>query len=179
MLFYRYLQLIAWLLLGSLLASAVFAQSVIFSPDQWPKRWERVMQHQPMNGYIKNNIGKQNKIWRARDNRVDYHQNRSRQSWGQQPKVERNNRSRVPEYAYRSYNRNNWYTSASQYYQPYKAPVIVSSYPLLPSPLTFGSGFNSSLVYPNLNYSSLALPGFAYPDSAYTGLVIPGIIYPW
>jgi len=44
---------------NTLLVSSVFlllshaqAQSIIFSSDQWPKRWERAMQNRAMNGYV-------------------------------------------------------------------------------------------------------------------------------
>jgi len=169
-----------------MLLASVSAQSVIFSPDQWPKRWERAMHHQPMNGHIV--PGKLNRVDFKRVN----HRQKNHQGWGQQRDDNRYTRSRTPEYNYQAYNR----------YE--RAPINDGSYLLNRSmPGYYGNAIPNypnmyQGMYPNMYgnnysgnypgaYSGLGMPGYGmpglglgYPAPIYMAPgIYPGGAYPW
>lgn len=176
---FKYLKV--WLLLmltSYLFASNVYAQSILYSSDQWPKRWERAMQHQPMNVY------ENNSYVRGRSyQKINYRTNPPIQSWGR--KVDNNAyaRSRVPEYNYRGLYRHNAYFSLAQ-----------QRYPALPAPVLLGHGLNGNvsyggfnnlgLIYPGIGFAGLVSPNIfpqriAYPNMVYPSMAHPNMAHPW
>ncbi len=158
----------ALILLSSLFVNNVFAQQVIFSSDQWPKRWGRVMQHQSMNAYVKSNYPARN-VYRKEGNRF----NGKQHVWGQPVDNSKNIRSKVPEYRYKP--NNNLYMPVNIYPQlaQYNMNPIAgayNSYPMLPAPMLMGYGFNMNLAYPVVTNQALGFPGV---------IGLPGIGYPW
>ncbi len=156
-----------------LFLNSCFAQPVIFSSDQWPKRWERVMQQQPMNGYIMPVKSKNFK-------NVNQPGRRHYQGWGQQQNKQRYQRSRTPDYNYSLHNR----------YEP----VPLSQRYALPESLSYGRypvmGYyrNSMPVYPMYPGSGLPNPGvpgfsgmgFPYASPFYMAPgLYPATGYPW
>lgn len=151
-----------------LLLSSVYAQSIIFSSDQWPKRWERAMQYQPMSGHVVPEKIRSNNFKRVT------HRKKNHRGWGQQRNEKRYSRSRTPEYNYQSYNR----------YEG--APVNNGSYPLYGSPTGYyGNSIpaypgmypnNYSGIYPGA-YSGLGMPGYGVPGYGMPGLGFPAPLY--
>lgn len=166
------------LILGMfLLLSSVSAQSIVFSSDQWPKRWERAMQHQSMSGHVV-----QGKLKKVNFKRVSYRE-KNRQGWGQQRNEKHYSRSRTPEYNYQSYPLyggapiNNGLQSG---YYGNSIPVYPGIY----------QGMYPG-IYPDV-YSGLGMPGYGFPGYGMPGLglgypspifMAPGIYpsggYPW
>lgn len=166
--------------------SNAFAQSVVYSPDQWPKRWGRAMHHNTMmrgsvnryrsiNGNRSNGYSRTNSPERSKFNTGSQRQ----QGWGQQPEEKRYTRSKTPDYNYRSYSEefnaapsglpysfpgNSYYGVGSVY-----PPVYQGIYPAYPNILA------PNLVTPGLGglgfpYASpLLMPGLGYPG------VLPGV----
>lgn len=163
-----------------LFVTNVFAQSIMFSSDQWPKRWERAMRHVSLNGHVTPPDYSQ-----RNHSRTDGVRNVVEQGgWGKSPGRLRHEhkRSRTPEYfgTYHRYdedpvkqrfalpNSQNdiyGYGAYSNSYYGSTIPVIphlpVSVYP---APLYGG--------YPGM-YPGLGVPGM-YPFGGY-----PGVGYPW
>lgn len=154
-----------------LLLNTVYAQSIIFSSDQWPKRWERAMHHQPMNGHMVNG-----KIRKTNFRKVS-HREKSHQGWGQRRNEKRYSRSRTPEYNYRANNHNQRSQINNRSYIDYgAAPDISTEY--------YGRQFST---YPNVyqgvypgTYSGLGFPGYGVPGYGIPGYGIPatGLGYP-
>lgn len=173
-----------------LLLNNVQAQSIIFSPDQWPKRWERAMQNQPMNGHMVSARYQRNSS-HTNDQRNGVHKV-SHQGWGQQPDEKRHRRSRTPEYNYESHNRYEVDPLKQRYalpgtlsnsygYGSYSAPgyygSTIPAYPYMPATTYPG-------VYPGI-YPGAGIPGLPYAAPLYMGPGIypgaryPGLGYPW
>ncbi len=147
----------------------IFAQPIIFSSDQWPKRWERVMHYRPMNGYITPaKINNFKKVNQSRDDRYQW--------WGQHQTKQRYQRSRTPEYNYRLYNR-------------YEAIPLNQRY-AIPESFNYGAYPNYygnvipayPVMYPNLGASSIGLPGMVSPYATpfyMAPSLYPRMGYPW
>ena len=185
-----------------LLLNNVYAQSVVFSSDNWPKRWERAMNKTSLNGFIAP-VGQRDR-YRSRQGGNDL-QNVAQQQggWGKQPEKmqHKHKRSRTPEYhngSQRRYDEDplkqryaipntsaNVYgygiPSANPYYGT-MAPVIphipAVAYPGAVYPGAIYGGYPG--IYPGVPYSTPfnSMPGF-YPGSGYPGAVYPGFGYPW
>ena len=178
-----------------LLLSNVQAQSIIYSSDQWPKRWERAMQHRPMNGHSAPVRHQRDRNYSS-DKTNGFHQVRH-QGWGQQPDEKRHKRSRTPEYNYELHNKYEADPLKQRYaipgslpnsygYVPYSAPGYygngIPAYPYMPANSYPGA-------YPG-NYPGLGIPGLPYatplymgpglyPGMGYPGMGYPGMGYPW
>lgn len=173
-----------------LLLSNVQAQSIVFSSDQWPKRWERAMQHKPMNGSVVSTTNRGNSL--ANNTRSSY-QKVSHQGWGQQPDSKRHKRSRTPEYDYELNKRYDVdplkqryaLPGASRYspgYAPYATPgYLGNTVPAHP--------YISNGLYPGV-YPGIGVPGMPYttpyymgpglyPNMGYPGFGYPGMGTPW
>ena len=151
------------------------AQSIIFSSDQWPKRWERAMHHQPMNGRfeVPRHFNKQ-------DFRQVNQTKKKVQGWGKQRSENHYKRSRTPDYNYQTYKQFRYqqyplYGYGQNHYQ--------SS---LATPYHFGNG-----IYPH-SYSPLGLVGYplsamglSYPSPLFMapglhpGGLTHNVVYPW
>jgi len=148
-----------------LLLNTVYAQSIIFSSDQWPKRWERAMHHQPMNGHMVDEKIRKNNF------RKVSHREKSHQGWGQRRNEKRYSRSRTPEYNYRENGHNQRSQINNGSYLGYgAAPNPASEY--------YGRQFSA---YPNVyqgvypgSYSGLGFPGYGIPRYGNPGYGIPG-----
>lgn len=152
-----------------LLLNTVYAQSIIFSSDQWPKRWERAMHHRPMNGHMVTEKYRKNNY-----RKVSYRE-KSHQGWGQQRNQKRYSRSRTPEYNYRA-NMNNQRSQINNAsylgYGAAQAPVSTRNNEY------YGRQFPAYQnvyqgVYPG-SYSGLVLPGYGIPQYGNSGYGIPG-----
>lgn len=146
-------QTILLMLCMFLLLSSVYAQSIVFSSDQWPKRWERAMHHQPMNGHLE-----PEKRHRNNFKKVSYRE-KNHQGWGQQRNKKRYSRSRTPEYNYQSNNMNPGMRLNNNSYSN--------------SGLTTGNYGNSIPVYPR-TYSGFGVPGYGMPGYGVPGYGMPG-----
>lgn len=172
MIFKHISQTVLLILSMFLLLSSVYAQSIIFSSDQWPKRWERAMQHQPMNGHVVPDKMQINNF-----KRVTYRK-KNHQGWGQQRNEKRYSRSRTPEYNYQSYNRhegapinngsNSLYGSPTGYYGN-----SIHTYPNMNQGMYPGMYPNNySGIYPG-TYSGMGMPGYGVPGYGIPGLGLP------
>ena len=148
-----------------LLLDTAYAQSIIFSSDQWPKRWERAMHHQPMNGQVIEEKSRKNNF------RKVTHRKKSHQGWGQQRNEKRYTRSRTPEYNYRENGHNQRsYINNGSYIGYGAAPDMATGY--------YGQDFS---VYPNVYqgvypgaYTGLGFPGYGLPGYGVPGYGVPG-----
>ncbi len=152
-----------------------YAQSIVYSSDQWPKRWERAMFGKPM--MYRNKRGHSNSYVQPRTvQRSDYKKvsQRRRQGWGQQPEEKRYTRSKTPDYNYRSYNEN--FNSAANP-QPYAIPGGVY-YGVSPAYPSVYPGVYPA--YPNILAPNLVTPGLGGLGFPYTTplLMAPGLAYP-
>ena len=155
-----------------LIVNTVYAQSVIFSSDQWPKRWERVMKHRPFNGH-NGQRQLEDKGFNLVDNRSDrfkkinHRENRRVQRWGQQPEQRRHKRSQTPEYNYQTYRHQLDGVSQRQRYAI--DPVLNRNYL---SNSNYYRNFNS-------NYSGMGMSTYptVYPEY-YSGFGAPNIVTP-
>lgn len=141
------------------------AQPIIFSPDQWPKRWERVMQYPSMT--VAARSVHDNSMRRVNESsRVRY------QGWGQQKNIQRHQRSHTPEYNYQLYKRYEPVPLSQRYALPesfnYTGYPLTGLYgsPLPVYPPLYSAGYPS--VYPGF------YPG-AYPGWGMTGMGVPGL----
>lgn len=159
-----------------LISGVVQAQPVIFSPDQWPKRWERAMQNQSMSGHFSPAQKPSNSSEQS-----------NRQGWGQKSSESRHRRSRTPDYNYEADPSRYRYT-VPQYmnYGSYPATGYygspIATYPYAASPMFPGiyPGIYSGTypgIYPGL-YPGLGVPGIAAPGLGVPGLGAPGLIMP-
>jgi len=160
------------MMLMFLLLKTVDAQPLVFSSDQWPKRWGRAMNKPDMSEFFSQQRERQ------RDYRRNYQRKSQRknsgamktshQGWGQQqPEEFRNKRSQMPDY------RNN-------YYQRDESDYLKRRY-AVPESMPYSSGYGA---YP-LNYYYGASPysyapayGGLYPYSyqgIYPGIGVPGL----
>lgn len=146
-----------------LLLNTVYAQSIIFSSDQWPKRWERAMHHQPMNGHMVDGKIRKNNY------RKVSHRERSHQGWGQQRNQKRY--SRTPEYNYRANAHNQRTHINNGSYLGYGAARD-------PASEYYGRQFSA---YPNVyqgvypgSYSGLGFPSYGNPGYGIPGYGVPG-----
>ena len=146
---------------------AVNAQPVIFSSDQWPKRWGRAMHHQPVNGHL-----------RTESREVRSGKKASQQGWGNRKKETRRKYRRTPDYnapAYRRY-------EEDELRSRYAVPELLM-YSRVPSgyPLNSYAPVIPPLMYPGA-YSGF-YPGIGVPmmGAPYTSpfLMAPGMGYPW
>jgi len=157
-----------------LIVNTVYAQSVIFSSDQWPKRWERVMKHRPFNGH--NGYRQlEDKRFNLVDNRserfkkVTHRENRRVQSWGQQPEQRRLKRSQTPEYNYQTYR--NQFDGVSQRHRYAIEPAMNRNY--LSNSNKLGMVMPAyPTVYPEY-YSGFGVPNIVTPGYGYGGYGIP------
>lgn len=177
-----------------LLLSNVQAQSIIFSSDQWPKRWERAMQNQPMNGHLVS--ARQNRKGNSSSNKKNGFQKVTHQGWGQQPDKKRHKRSRTPEYNYELNNRYNVDPLAQRYAlpgalpyssAPYVAPGYIGN--TVPAHPYISNGLYPG-VYPGIGVPGMPYttpyymgpglyPNHVYSSPGYPGPGYPGMGYPW
>ncbi|VAW95614.1 hypothetical protein MNBD_GAMMA23-1141 [hydrothermal vent metagenome] len=149
-----------------------FAQSIIFSSDQWPKRWERTMQQQPMNGYI---IPAKMKNFKN----INQPETRRYQGWGKQQSKQRYQRSRTPDYNYRLRNK----YEAVPLSQRYAIPESLN-YGGYPVRGYYGNSMPVYPMYPGLGLLGSGMPGFAgmglpYASPFYMAPgLYPGMGYP-
>lgn len=156
-----------------LLFSSAHAQPVLFSSDQWSKRWARAMNHQMSSV----------KLAHSSINKV------SHQGWGQQPNEKRKTRSRTPDYKNGFYDRyesdalkrryavpesysGSWPNSFG--YEPYTRGRYYGNYPLM-SPTIYPG------TYPGL-HQGMGAPVTGFPFSSPFLLapgLTPGMGYPW
>ena len=176
-----------------LLLSNVQAQSIIFSSDQWPKRWERAMHKRVLSGEFRPGNNRSSNIRKA-----------SNQGWGQQQKEKRNKYSRTPDYYNNDVAKR---FEADPLKQRYSVPQSLpyagygaypgngyyGTYPVMPlgvHPGTYSGAYPGiySGAYPGL-YQGFGGPGFGYglpgmgfpyssPFLLSPGLT-PGLGYPW
>ena len=133
--------------------TSVQAQAILFSSDQWPKRWGRAMNHQTLSGHIMPAKRKPADIKKV-----------SQQSWGQQQNDKRRKRSRTPDYNGGTYER---YEA-----DPLKRRYAVPRPFYGTSPYSSGYGLNPMNGYYG-NYPAMGYPG-TYPG-LYQGLGVPGL----
>lgn len=156
-----------------LLFGNAHAQSIVFSSDQWPKRWGRAMNHQMPSV----------KLAHASEN------NMNRQGWGQRRNETTNKRRRTPDYNNRFYDRNESDALKRRYavpetylgsrrntfgYEPYSRNNYYGNYPMMP-PMTYPGSF------PGM-YQGFGVPGIGFPFSSPFLLapgLTPGMGYPW
>lgn len=177
-----------------LLASNVSAQSIIFSSDQWPKRWERAMKEHAMNSTVAP-PRQQRMAYRSANNANGFKKVVQQGGWGKQPEKMRHKheRSLTPEYHNGSHHRydedplkRRYALPDTQYglygYGAYHHGYYGSAVPVIPHlPAAVYPGMYPG-VYPGI-YNGI-YPGFGLPGS-YTAPGIypfggyPGIGYPW
>lgn len=172
------------ILLASMLLfiSSANAQPVLFSSDQWPKRWGRVMNHQMPN------------TWSSSEKRMHKGMSKvSHQGWGQQKIEKRNKRSRTPNYNDGNYNRYENDALKRRYAVP-EAYRNNRPYYLMNDRYSQGNYYENyygnNQQMPRMNYSggySGGYPGMGFPAMGFPfssqfllapGLT-PGMGYPW
>lgn len=181
---------------------SVMAQAVVFSSDQWPKRWGRVMHSQPMSGFINNTT-------QSGFKKVSYRQEKSRRpTWGKQTTKQRATYSQTPEYNYKHYpiaqqpvySRYNYPMNYAPAYPSnflgaypmlggYGAPMSPMGVPsLLIEPTHYPSMYAPVMGNPNLGYPMGYLPYGAqgvsnanqyYPVQNYRAPAYSRGMYPW
>jgi len=173
---FKQFTLIVIVMLGAFLNN-VYAQSIVFSSDQWPKRWERAMMHRPMNGHVATEYAGNRTANFKNANRAGFKQvsNRNRnlqQGWGQQPEQQRYKRSNTPEYNYQSQNNRFEGMSLQQRYAIPNANQGVTHYGVNPI-----AGYYGGLIP---GYSNVASPFYngVYPGYAYPNILAPGLVAP-
>ena len=154
-----------------LFTNYAFAQSVIFSSDQWPKRWERAMQHHSINAQLGHPQRQSSNFKRVN------HSQKSQQGWGQKSREKGHTRSRTPDYHYQRHNFSRAVPLSNNYSSGYGiAPDLTSGYYTRPVPL-----------YPNvysgqglLGYGGYGVPAYGQPGLGLPGLGLPGVgsLYP-
>jgi len=194
--------------LNTLLVSSMFlllcnaqAQSIIFSSDQWPKRWERAMQKRPMNGnVIPARFQRDSNYSREKTNGFNTVRH---QGWGQQPEQTRHKRSRTPEYRNGLHNKYVEDPLKQRYALPESRPNssgygrypaigyygnTIPAYSYIPATIYPGMGYpnvgypgvgNPGMGYPGRGYPGMGYPGMGYPGMGYPGMGYPGMGYPW
>lgn len=157
------------------LLNNVQAQSIIFSPDQWPKRWERAMNSQPMHG----------RIMQGKNNQADFKKVDS-QGWGQQQNVKRYSRSRTPDYYNGGVRLQNESDLLKRRYDTPGSMSYAGVYSAYPGNSNYGymplnryPGFNQGMGLP---LYGIGVPGIGFPYAQpffmAPGLT-PGFGYPW
>lgn len=161
-----------------LMFSSVHAQPVLFSADQWSKRWGRVMNHQIPNASLSLEGRMHSSI-----NKV------SHQGWGRQRNEKRNKRGRTPDYNNGFYKRyendavKQRYAVPESYHayrpyslgnEPYTRGGYYGNYPLMPS-MTYPGSLSGG--YPGMGVPAIGFP-FSSPSLLAPGLT-PGMGYPW
>lgn len=177
-----------------LLLNNVFAQSVIFSSDKWPKRWERAMNQHFMNGpvvpirqrnYENNSVNARNGIQKVAQ----------QGGWGKQPEKMRHEhkRSRTPEYHNGTHYRYDEDPLKRRYALPdpqygiyghgaYPHGYYGSTVPVIPHlpaavyPAPIYGSYPG--VYPGI-YPGLGMPGMYSAPGLYPFGGYPGNGYPW
>ena len=174
-----------------LLANHVSAQSIIFSSDQWPKRWERAMNDHSMNGFVAPPGNKPYRRIQADKNSNGIRKVAQQSGWGKQPDKLRHKhkRSRTPEYHNGTHHNYNVDTLKQRYalpstnyglyghgaYQNYMYGSAVPVIPHLPvavypTPL-YGS-------YPGM-YPGIGMSGWYNAPGVYPYGGYPGVGFPW
>lgn len=160
-----------------LLFGNVYAQPIVFSSDQWSKRWGRAMKHQPPSV----------KLAHANVNKLN------RQGWGKRRKERTNKHRRTPDYNNRFYDHNESDVLERRYavpesylgsrqntygYEPYSRNNYYGNYPMVP-PMVYPGSYSG--VYPG-SYPGLGMPNMGFPFSSPFLLapgLTPGMGYPW
>lgn len=179
-----------------LLSGNVSAQSIIFSSEQWPKRWERAMKNVSLNGHVVPPRQRERTRYRQGDIKQDFHMAAQQGGWGKPPQRMRHEhkRSRTPEYHNGTHFRQDDDPVKRRYALPntqqnlYGYSAYPNSYygngsymtgvpvvPHLPAAIYPAPVYGG---YPGL-YRGVGIPGFygapgLYPFSGY-----PGVGFPW
>lgn len=186
-----------------LLLKTVDAQPLVFSSDQWPKRWGRAMNKPDMSEFFSQQRERQKNIQKKsqRKNTADVMKT-SHQGWGQkQPEEFRNQRSKTPDYGKNYYQRDESEFLKRRYAVPESMPYIsgYGAYPLNnfygASPYLYSAPYGGVYpysypgIYPGsgvpglgLGIPGLGVPGLGFPYSSPYLMapgITPGLGYPW
>ena len=186
-----------------LLLNNVSAQPIIFSSDQWPKRWERAMKNVSLNGHVTPVRQREYNRYRSGKEVNGVTKLAQASGWGKPPERKRHKhkRSRTPDYGNGSHHRYDEDPLKKRYAVPNMQPhgygaypsngyygASIPAYPHMPSAVYPGS---IPGIYPYMSaYPGLGVPGFGIPRSPYAtpfysapGLypmgVYPGPGYRW
>jgi len=181
------------MMLMFLLLKTVDAQPLVFSSDQWPKRWGRAMNTPDMSEYFSQQRERQ-KNYQKNYQRKSQRKNASaamktsHQGWGQQqPKEFRNKRSQTPDYRKNYYQRDESDYLKRRYAVPESMPYssAYGAYPLNgfygASPYSYSAPYTGlyPYSYPGLytgGYPGVGVPGLGL---GIPGLGVPGLGFPY
>lgn len=179
-----------------LLFSNVFAQSIIFSSEQWPKRWERAMKNVSLNGHVAPPRQRERTRYRQGDIKQDFQMAAQQGGWGKPPERMRHDhkRSRTPEYHNGTHFRQDDDPLKRRYALP-NTPRNLYGYGRYPDSYygqgRYTTGFPAVPHLPAAIYPAPVYGGYpgAYPGMGVPGLYtapgpypfggFPGVGYPW
>lgn len=173
------------MMLMFLLLKTVDAQPLVFSSDQWPKRWSRAMNKPDMSEYFSQQQERQRNYQRKAERKNTSAAIKiSHQGWGQQqPEEFRNKRSLTPDYKKNYYQRDESDYLKRRYALPESMPYL-SPYGAYPfnnfygaSPYLYSAPYNGlyPFSYPGI-YPGIGVPGLGI---GVPGLGVPGIGFPY